>query len=143
MSAAQAIGYRGPAGKTHDEGTTAVWMTEASADLKSPTMGAVLRWAQRAAFAKAAQVVAERRLAQVYGRERDAHLRALGCGITAWEEAILRDAPSPAEMQAVEADLSEATIALELAERIARLLERPRPAITGQAGAKPPLGGKR
>lgn len=130
------VGYRSPAGKTHDDGTTAVWMTEATADMKAPTIGGHLRWVRRAAYAKAAQLVAERRLSQLHARERDAHLRALGCGIAAWEEAILRDAPSPSEMLAAESDLSEATIALELAERIARLLERPR-----AAQATRPIGG--
>jgi hypothetical protein len=126
------------AAATHDANTTAAWMTEATADLKAPTIGGNLRWVQRAALAKAAQTVAERRLSQLQIRERDAHLRALGCGISAWEEAIMKDAPGPAEMAAAEADLSEATVALELAERVGRLLERAR--VIGQQAAKPPLG---
>lgn len=137
------------AAATHDANTTAAWVMEAEADLTAPLprqrLQAALRWAQRAAMSKAAQVVAERRLSQLYGRERDAHLRALGCGISAWEEAILRDAPSPVELRSAESDLSEATIALELAERIARLLERPRRTvapISGQAGGKPGFGRK-
>jgi hypothetical protein len=111
-------------------------MTEAAADLKAPTLGGVLRWVQRAAMAKAAQTVAERRLHHVQTRERDAHLRALGCGITAWETAILKDAPSPAEMAAAEADLSEATVALELAERVGQFLQQRPPALGSVQGGK-------
>lgn len=133
----------------HDE-TVAAWLKEAAADLTAPTprerMAAVLKWAARAANVKGAATLADRGLRHQELLDLQCRFRADGMPTDAGEQLVLAKAPSEIEMSRARADYSTAVELLELAERITRLLERPR-ANSGQSSAKPvprfAVGGKR
>lgn len=128
------------------EDTITAWLKEAAEDLKSPSVGNVLRWTARAASAKAAVYLADRSLKQQEQMELSCRYRADGMPTDAAAQLVLAHGPSEIEMARHRADYSCCVELLELAERIARLLERPR-ARPAQQETKPVsrfgAGGKR
>lgn len=133
----------------HDD-TVAAWLKEAAGDLKAPTLGAALRWLGRVANVKGVVALTDRALRQQELLELQCRFRADGMPTDAAAEFVMKNGPSEIELSRARAEYSTAVELLELAERIARLLERPRRAVnTGQTGGNQPAkfgvqqGGKR
>ena len=122
------------------EDTIAAWLKEAATDLTAPTprerMAAVLRWTARVANVKGVLTLADRGLRQQEQIELQCRFRADGMPTDAGAQLVMSHGPSEVEMGRARADYSRAVELLELAERIARLLERPRN--SGQASIKQP-----
>jgi hypothetical protein len=128
------------------EDTVAAWLKEAANDLKSPSLGSVLRWTARAANVKGAATLADRALKQLELLELQCRFRADGMASDAGAQLVMQHGVSEFEMARARADYSTAVELLEFAERVTRLLERPR-AKAEQEATKPVgrfvAGGKR
>lgn len=109
------------------EDTVAKWLVEAATDLTAPTplarMAAVLRWTGRVANVKGVATLADRALKQQELLELQCRFRADGMPSDAAMQLVMAHGPSDVEMARARADYSTAVELLELAERIARLLE--------------------
>lgn len=128
------------------EDTVIAWLAEAATDLKAPSLGSVLRWNARVANVKGVATLADRALKQQELLELQVRCRADGMPSDAAAQLVMAKGPSEIEMGRARADHSTAVELLELAERITRLLERPR-AKAEQEATKPAArfvaGGKR
>lgn len=128
------------------EDTVIAWLAEAATDLKAPSLGSVLRWNARVANVKGVATLADRALKQQELLELQCRFRADGHGWEGARDMVMQNAPSEIEMGRARADYSMAVELLEFAERVARLLERPR-AKAEQEATKPAArfvaGGKR
>lgn len=119
------------------EDTVTAWLAEAANDLKAPSLGAVLRWTARVANIKGVSLLAERALKQLEILELQVRCRADGMPTDAAAQLVMQHAPSEIETSRARADYSMAAELLELAERISRLIERPR-ATASQADRQAP-----
>ena len=133
---------------SNHEDTIAEWLSEAATDLVTWTprerMDAVLKWTGRVGETKGRVALADRNLRQEEHFEQSNRFRADAMPSDAARQMVLQNAPGEIAMSRARATYAEAVGELEVAERIARLLERPR---TAQAAAKPGVvvlkGGKR
>lgn len=113
---------------------------DAVADLKAPSLGAIVRWTRRAAKAKGLLTVCEHSLKHWLDRARDAHISALALPSGALQDHVEKQAPTRDVILAEEA-LAAAIEAADFADRMCLLLpQRLKDANNGQASGKPPLG---
>ncbi len=100
---------------------------KAVADVGAGGPAVCVEWAFIHAKAVASQTIAIRQLAHLENRDRDAHIRAGGVFNESMIEAILKDAPSPQEIQNATEIVEETTAWVTASEQVIALLARPRP----------------
>lgn len=127
------------------EDTIVAWLKEAATDLTAPLprerMASALKWTSRIANVKGVVALTDRALRQQEMLELQCRFRADGMPSDAAASFVMANGPSELELSRARAEYSTAVELLELAERIARLLERPRrQANNGQPAANPRFG---
>lgn len=101
------------------------WEEDAAIDIKAPSVGAVVRWARRAARAKGEVAVSDRTLQALLSKQRDVALSLLALTPGGLREAVEKHVDTGEVMDAEKA-LADAIEAEDFASRVCRLLERPR-----------------
>lgn len=108
---------------TQHEATMRAWLAEATQDLKAPTLGSALKWTRRCAQARARWFLAERDLKQIEAIDLSNHYRADAMPTDAGRELVMANGVGAGAFDLVRGEMAEAVEAVELAERIARLIE--------------------